>query len=191
MPKKAGKNGGDPVGVIGVRAAARALELSASTISRYLKDFPVLNLGNDTLPKVDLAVLRRHRLENVNPAVRGRRAAKLLGEGERHKKGAAQSYAASRAARERVLARRAQIDLDARLGLLVPREEIQAAIFDAGRVLQRDLLELGAQLSERIAVMDDPREIAELLVTEHRRILAALASSLRTDAAAEEEPRPT
>ena len=61
-------------------------------------------------------------------------------------------------------------------------------------VLLRDLLELGAQLSERIATMTDPREIAALLETEHRRILAALAVSLRAtgkSSAAEERARAT
>ena len=81
------------------------------------------------------------------------------------------NYADSKAKREAVLADRAQVDLDEKLGLLVSRAKIEAAIFDAGRVLQRDLLELGAQLAERLASMSDPREIAALLETEHRREL--------------------
>ncbi len=47
------------------------------------------------------------------------------------------------------------------------------------------------RLAGRLAAMDKPREIAALLESEYRRVLAALASSLRVDAAAEEEPRPT
>ena len=68
----------------------------------------------------------------------------------------------------------------------MPRAEIQEAIYDAGAVLQRDLLEIPARLSEQIAAMDDPREMAALLNAEHRRVLATLAATLRADA----EPAP-
>ena len=78
--------------------------------------------------------------------------------------------------------------MDEKRGLLVSRRETQDAIFDAGAVLQRDLLELGAQLAERLAAMDKPREITALLETEHRRVLATLAASLRADAVAELRP---
>ena len=56
-------------------------------------------------------------------------------------------------------------------------------------VLQRDLLELGAQSADRIATMDDPREIAALLEAEHRRVLATLAASLRANVEAEAEEK--
>ncbi len=171
------KTNGAATDPVGVRAAARAVGLNPSTVSRYLRDNPELNLGDEMHPRIDVAALRRHRADNTNPARRGSNAAS--------------AYSASRAKREAVLADRAQIDLDEKRGLLVPRVEIDAAIFEAGQVLQRDLLELGAQLSERLATMDQPREIAALLETELRRVLATLAASLRADAAAEEEPRPT
>ena len=177
--------------LVGVRDAARALGLNASTISRYLKDFPALNLGSKTRPKVDVDVLRRHRAENTNPARRGSYAGKLLGEsagnGKGDNNGDGPNYAASKAEREWLLAQRARIELDARRGLLVPCAEVEAAVYDAGTVLQRDLLEIPAQLAERLAAMDEPHAIAELLEGEFRRVLAALAASLRADAAAEEE----
>ena len=188
-------NGNKTVDLIGVRGAARVLGLSPSTISRYLKNHPELDLGGEDTPMVNVATLRAHRAANLSPAPRGRLASKLLATGEAPPpatgENASPSYAVSKAAREAVLADRARLDLDERRALLVPRAEIETAIYDAGAVLQRDLLELGAQLSERLATMDQPREIAALLETELRRILATLASSLRADAAAENEPGPT
>ena len=195
-------NGTATAELIGVRAAARALKVSPSTVSRYLKDHPELNLGDETHPKIDVAALRRHRLENTNPARRGSWAGRLLGEGGGDGPASAAepppaatapanqpNYAMAKAVRETVLAQRARVDLDEKRGLLVSRAEVEDAVFDAGTILQRDLLGLGPQLAERLAAMDDPREIAEVLETEYRRVLAALAASLRATAAAEGEPR--
>ncbi len=86
---------------------------------------------------------------------------------------------------EAVLADRAQVDLDEKRKILVPRAEVEDAVYDAGTVLQRDLLELGAHLAERLASMTKPRAIAALLEQEHRQVLATLAASLRADAASE------
>jgi len=170
------KTNGRAPELVGVRAAARALDLNPSTVSRYLRDNQELNLGDGMHPKIDVAALRRHRADNTNPGRRGSHAVR--------------PYSASRARRESILADRARVDLDEKRGLLVSRREIQDAIYDAGTILLRDLLDLGAQLAERLAAMSEPREISALLETEHRRVLAALASSLRADSAAEEEPRP-
>ncbi len=197
-------NGGGGTALVGIRAAARALEINPSTVSRYLKDHPGLNLGDESLPKVDVDALRHHRAQHVHPALRGIKAAKALAAGGGEVTPAAgpieappaatmapgPNYAHAKAVRETVLAQRARVDLDEKRGLLVPRAEVEAAVYDAGLLLQRDLLELGPQLADRIATMDDPREIVEVLETEHRRILAALAASLRANAAAEGEPQP-
>ncbi|MCH8996703.1 MAG: hypothetical protein IID48_00365 [Proteobacteria bacterium] len=174
--------GGD--GIVGIRAAAKVLKLNPSTISRYLQDYPSLNLGNDTRPKVDVAKLRRHRVENVNPARGGAQAGTLLGEGEDGKpKGSDTSAGAvllrARASRATTRAQSERLDLDAKRGLLVPRAEVEAAVYEAGQAFQRELLELGPQLSERLAVMTVAREIAALLETELRQVLAKLAAALR------------
>ena len=177
--------------LLGVCAAAAALGCHASTISRYLKHFPDLNQGSKSRPKIDVEVLRRHRARNTNPTPRGHQGGKMLAEGGEPTIVAAEAppaatkaadspnYALAKAVRETVLAQRARVDLDEKRGLLVPRREIEDAVYDAGAVLQRDLLELGAQLAERLAAMDKPREITALLETEHRRVLATLAASLR------------
>ncbi|MCZ6858927.1 MAG: hypothetical protein O7I42_01370 [Alphaproteobacteria bacterium] len=186
---------------IGIRAAARALARDPATISRYVAANPVLNHGSTGRPRVDLDELRRHRAANLNPAPRGRQAAKLLAEAEAPlaagpvgdspppaatRTEAPPNYAHAKAVRETVLAQRARIDLDEKRGLLVPIAEVQDAAYEAGAVLQRDLLDLAGQLSEIIAPMTDATAIAALVESEHRRLLAAFAASLRADAAAEE-----
>ena len=108
--------------------------------------------------------------------MRGSHAGRLLGEGEIETlplpgsievspaaTGASGSpnYAHAKAVRETVLADRARLDLDEKRGLLVPRAEIENAIYDAGLLLQRGLLELGGQLAERLAALDDTRKITE------------------------------
>lgn len=201
MTTNGAANGHDAAGLVGIRAAARAVGVNPSTISRYLKDHPELNLGDGVLPKMDLAALRRHRAANLNPAMRGSHAGRLLGEGEVEetpaagpieappaatRSGETPNYARAKAMREETLAQRARVDLDEKRALLVPREEAEAAAYEIGALLQRDLLDLGAQLGERLAAMDDPREIAALMEAEYRRVLAALAASLRETAAAEE-----
>ncbi len=186
-------------GLLGVCAAAAALGCHASTISRYLKDFPDLNQGSKGRPKIDVDVLRRHRAQNTNPTPRGHQAGKMLAEGGEPTivaaeappppaataTAAAPNYALAKAVRETVLAQRARVDLDEKRGLLVPRREVEDSVFSAGTVLQRDLLELGAQLAEQLAAMTDTRAISALMEKEHRRVLATLAASLRAKAESE------
>ena len=185
--------------LLGVRAAASALECNPSTISRYLKDFPDLNQGSKTRPKVDVEALRRHRAQHTNPTPRGHQAGKVLADGgpppivaadapPAATKGAdSPNYALAKAVHETVSAQRARVDLDEKRGLLVPRAEIEDAVFEAGLLLQRNLLHLCSQVAERVASMSDARQITELLETEHRRVLGTLAASLRVNADEEYE----
>ena len=187
-------NGTATAELIGVRAAARALKINPSTLSRYLKSHPGLDRGTVGQPMVGLEELRRHRAENVNPAVRGRKARKVLAEGGAPPVAAAEAppaatkapdgpnYAVAKAVRETVLAQRARVDLDEKRGLLVPRAEIEDAVFEAGLLLQRNLLHLCSQVAERVASMSDARQITELLEAEHRKVLAQVAAALRAKA---------
>ena len=67
--------------LVGVVAAARALETEHSTVSRYVKSNPELNHGTGRRVKIDLVEYTRHRAANVNPARLGSHAGRLLGEG--------------------------------------------------------------------------------------------------------------
>lgn len=186
------------VELLGVRATARHLEINASTVSRHLVKHPELNQGSGSHIKIDPEEFRRHRQENNNPARRDSHAGRLFGEGDepedleeaavgagepegRGKKPKDLTYAKAKATREAILAQRARVDLDEKLEHLVPRAEVESAAFEAGQALQRDLLDLGPQLAERLAVMSDPREIATLIENEHRRVLAKLATALRSE----------
>ena len=128
--------GGD--GILGVRAAAKVLKINPSTVSRYLQDYPSLNLGNDTRPKVDVAALRRHRAENVDPARRGSHAGRLFGESESDQPragagpGAGAALLRTRVVREAIKAQADRIDLDVKKKLLVPLAEVEVGVVDAG-----------------------------------------------------------
>jgi len=181
--------GGD--GILGVRAAAKVLKINPSTVSRYLQDYPSLNRGNDTRPKVDVAELRCHRAENVDPARGGGQAGRLFGGVKANQPepaaptGAAAVLMRARASRATTKAQSERIDLDVKRELLVPRAEVEAHEYAIAQALQRDLLELGPQLSERLATMTVPREIAALLETEFRQVMAKLAAALRTQGEAD------
>ena len=176
--------------VIGVRAAARALGLNASTVSRYLKDHPDLNLGSETRPKVDVEELRRHRANNTNPAHRGSYAGRLVGEGNGFDAapgsaqpipdhtGAPPAYAASKAARESALADRARVDLDEKLGALLSRDEVEEACEEVGRLFQRELLDLAPRLAEEMLNKDDLEEIQRRLEFHFRALLEKCATEL-------------
>jgi len=183
-----------PAHHLSIREAARQLGFVHTTISRYVRRFPELNRGSKGRPAVDLDELRRHREANVNPFRIGSHAGRLFGEnsggGKGNKNGAGQAYAVSKAAREAILADRAQIDLDEKRGLLVPRAEVEDAVFESGLLLQRNLLHLCSQVAERLASMSVAREITEVLEGEVRKVLAELAASLRAKAEEEAKARP-
>jgi len=152
-----------PTRTVGIREAARALDKSPSTIGRYIAANPVLNHGTAGRPKVDLAELIRHRETHVNPFKSGSHAGRLFGEVD----GAANGHAD------------------------IPLADAYNAAYNAGRVLQQNLVDLAALLGEQLAATVDPREIVALLETDYLRILATLAASLRDDAEAPPLPECT
>ena len=175
--------------VVGVRAAARALGLNASTVSRYLKDHPELNHGTATRPKIDVAELRRHREENINAARSGSHAGRLLGEDngadaangrERPTRNQAEapSLATAKAEREAALAERARLDLDEKLAGLLVRAEVEQASEEAIQVLQRQLSDLAPRLAGKLATLDDAKEAQVLMETAFRALLKKYAGEL-------------
>ncbi len=146
---------------IGIRAAARALKVSPSTISLYLKNYPELDLGGEAQPMVDVDALRRHRAQHVHPAARGIKAARLLAAGGGE-----------------VTPAPADLPLAA---------EYDRA-YNAGKELQQNLIDLAALRGGRLGTMVDPPEIVTMLESEYGRLLAALTASL--DDAAEAPPLP-
>lgn len=175
--------------LLGIRAAAAALEVNASTVSRYLRRYPELNRGSDARPLINVVELRRHRAENVNIAMAGNHAGvpaatpqnsdaaepetPLPPEKQDH------SYSRARAAREAINARRAKIELDQILGAVTPTDEVNDAVFAANQVLQDGLLNIRRELAERLVGMTDVREIEALLRQEHRAVLEGFAQEFK------------
>ena len=148
---------------IGVRAAAKALGVSHSTVSRYLSQYPELAHREDGKrgPKVELEALRRHRAENVNPDL----APPLAEPSEQPKANAAPAESAARVVSSALTdARRENLELknrEARLayerqaGSLVPRVEVQDAAQEAGQLLQQRFDLRRPQLAEELATMTE------------------------------------
>lgn len=171
----------EPGGPVGVRAAAQALGVSPSTVSRYLQEYPILNLAGDgQRPKVDLDDLRRHRAMTLDPAYRGSHAGLLMGEGDGKPKARApmDTAEAYRRASATTKAQADRLDLDVKKKLLVPLAEVETGIVNAGSVLLQALLELGSRMADKLSAMQSPNEIALLLESEHRAVLHEFHSAL-------------
>ncbi len=87
-------------------------------------------------------------------------------------------YARAKAARQATLAREAQLRLDEKLGRTVSRRRVEGAAAEAGQTLREGLEARNRDLAERLAALDDPREIRALLDEEDRRLLARAADVL-------------
>lgn len=187
--------------LVGVREAAKILNLNASTVSRYLRAHPELNLGEEgRAPRIDVEELRAHRAETVNHAKSQNHAGALFDEGDadqaspgtqvRKLNGGHETrgaYAEAKARREDLAAQKAQMELDEKRGLLVPRREVEDAAAEAGHLLQRGLMRLALDQAEPLATMTDPGEIRGMLEENYRQVLQELQAQLRKAALDEDE----
>lgn len=175
---------------LGIRAAARALNLSHSTVSRHVRAYPGLNHGTDAQPMVDVEEFREHRAENINQARSGSHAGRLLGE-EVKTEGidAREDVTKPNGTDLTVLGSERLRDLsesaDAKAlknaekrRLLVPVSEVESGASDAAQAVQNALMGVGMELSERLAAMTEAREIAALIEAEHKKILERLSMIL-------------
>lgn len=90
----------------------------------------------------------------------------------------ASSYTAARAAREGYQAENARLDLEARLGRLVDRDEVDRRTFDTFRRLRDRLLAMPATICDRVAAAPDSRAVRTVLEEEIRALLTKLAETL-------------
>ena len=183
--------------IVGIRAAAAALDLQASTVSRYLARYPELKIGRGRGAKVDLEVLRRHRAENVN-GLKAANHSGLPAEAPVVEDGPAvgppagpelpaeSGYSRARTAREAIAARRAQLDLEERLGRALPKDEVEAAAYEVGQMFRERLMARNRNLGEVFATMENARQITAYLREQDLQLLADIGEALRRLAAEEE-----
>ena len=112
---------GEPL--VGVRAAARVLEVSHSTVSRQIAAGIIPNHGTDAAPLVDVDEAREARRRGLDRS-KQREPAKETVEGH--------SYQTARTRREEALASLAEITLQRELGRLLDRREVVDAFFTLG-----------------------------------------------------------
>lgn len=181
--------------VLGIRDAADVIGVSHSTVSRYLKRYPDLNRGTAGRPLVDVDEYRLHRGENIHvpasgdaptpavPAVPADPASASAADADAD----VPSYNKEKARREKANATTAELNLAERLGKVVPRDEVEATIFEAGQALRDAMERRSHELSERLAVMNDPAAIAALLEQEDRKLLKEFLENLQAAVADESD----
>ena len=174
-------------GLLGIREAAAALGVNASTVSRWVKGNPGLNHGAGKRPQVDLAELRAHRADNVNAAMAGNHAGRVLGEepegpepdgagGSGAKR--SPSLVDAKTVREAALAQTAQLDLQERLGKIVDTAGVEDGAFEAGQILRELLTARNRRLGDKFASMSDSRELTAALDADDRDRLERLGEAI-------------
>lgn len=102
----------------------------------------------------------------------------------------ANSYAASRAAREAYLARLAKLEFEQKSAKLVDADEVRAQIFALGRRMRDTLLGIPDRLAPVLAGQADPAEIHRILSAELVASLAELSVSSPIKVVGKQEVRP-
>ncbi len=85
----------------------------------------------------------------------------------------------ARTRRESIRARSDELSLQERLGELLPRREVEDALFSAGRVARENLLGLPSRLAAELAAESDPRRVEERLTVELRRVIVEMVDALK------------
>jgi len=86
------------------------------------------------------------------------------------------SYAQYRARREKALARRAELELEEKIGSLVPVSEVQQAGFESARKVRDLLIAIPERVAAVLAAIDEPAEILTVLETEIEAICGELSN---------------
>src|SRR5262249_51465033 len=85
------------------------------------------------------------------------------------------TYSDARALREVYEVQRKQLELDVRRGLLVRRDEVEAAAFKFYRRLRDALLNIPPRLAAQLAAENDEAKVFEILEAEFRRVFEDFA----------------
>lgn len=144
--------------VMGIRAAARALNKSASTISRQVAAGIIPNRGTTAEPKVSLAEAKAARAVNLQPEP------EVAG------------FAQARNVHERLKAQKTAIELAQLKGELVRRVEVEEFLAEEGAKIRDGLLRRWRAFAAELVGLT-AREIEERGLAADEAVLAALAAA--------------
>lgn len=148
--------------LLGVREMALKTGVTASTVSRYVKQHPQLGVKVNGQTKVRADEYLAHRLDN--PGVE----APVLSEATPAKAIADLPTRAAKQRHEEVRAELAEMELAERKGELVRADDVREAIAACAQALRDDLLAIDVEFGERILAADDPRRAATMMADRNR-----------------------
>lgn len=163
--------------------AARQLDVNRSTVSRWVKRNPALA---DEAGSVLVDELRQFSLSVLNPGNQTRGAADVTATPasmDRAPVSSEPNLNDHRTRREAATAMEAELDLAERLTMTLRRDEVEAAAADAGEVMRQVAGQIVRESAERMARIDDVREMERALDAMMREVLSKGAAALRKMAA--------
>jgi hypothetical protein len=160
-----------PTDVVGIREAATALEVAASTISRQVKNGIIPNRGSAFAPKVSISEARTARAERLDPAQRRppqiQAAAVTPG------------YNTHRTAHEETKAKKAALELAQMQGDLVARAEVEDFLATVARQFRDKLLHRWRTLAVELEGLP-AREIEAKCLAGDEALLSSLADEFES-----------
>lgn len=157
--------------------AARALGVNRSTVSRWVKKHPALA---DESGMVAITELRSHQVNTLNPGQQTKSAASPAADNAAPapKAGEAATPVAPslndhRSRREQALADAAELDLAERLQKTLRRDHVDGAVVEAAEIMKSRAAQLTRDTAERLARIEDVREMQTELEEIIREIFAA------------------
>lgn len=156
------------------RQFAKRLGVHHSSVQNAIKVGRITLARNGKIP-VERALAQWTARTDPRPPRSSYRSGK--GPPRDHNAQIADSLIRSRAAREAFRAKREEIELQIKSGLLVPRSAMLAEAFECARRARNQLMAIPARLSPILAGMSDPVEISAALEEEIDRVCEELSRS--------------
>lgn len=160
---------------IGIRAAAAALDVNASTISRQVKAGVIPNRGTEKHPKVFLREARAARAGNLDPAQQRETAPAT-------QPPPTTGFQAHRSSHEAAKAAMAQIELAEKLGGILDRGDVESSVEAFGRKLRDALTERWRALSLKLQGQS-PADIERLGIEADEDLLNRVSAELEAEIA--------
>jgi len=159
--------------VVTISAAASALGVNKSTVSRQVKNGTIPNRGTDKRPMVSLKEARAARAGNLDPAQQRSTAPAQASDTSP----AATGYQAHRSTHEAAKARMAQIELEEKLGNILARNDVEASLEAFGRKLRDAMIERWRLLAPKFIGLA-PAQIEQIGTQADEDLLAKLSEEL-------------